>query len=120
MPECLSCHQNFKDWAELALHISTSKSNHRKGKKWAAGVLLNVKKLNKKKDAPQRIALTEQEKENKADCKEELSGRESVVVTICPSCKQKSSQSIPTEYVESNTVWKSRGLLVINCFNCRK
>ena len=120
MQECLSCRAQFKDFKELAIHIATSKTGHAKGKKWAARYLLKVKYLDSKKDKPLRGILTDQEKQNKQACKDEISGKLDMVTTICPLCNQRALQSLPVEYTVCPQVWKVKGMFVIYCEYCRK
>lgn len=65
---CRSCGKSdFEDYNTLAMHIMASKKGHFQSKKWAAKVLMQVSRLNKKKEFENRPQLTEEEKENKRD-----------------------------------------------------
>jgi hypothetical protein len=121
--QCNSCGSIHEDYAELARHISTSKKGHRRGKKWAASFLLKVKKLNQKKEPFDRIPLSEEDKENRREIRQQvqLSGVKKMVNTLCPHCKKGHSEAIEVEYVNSPTAWKTpRGTLNILCAGCRR
>ena len=116
---CHSCNQPFSDYRELAQHIASNKKGHRRGKKWAAKYLLNIRALNKKKDMNGRVALTEADRENKKDTVRELSGETTVVEALCPHCKRKSRQIFPIEFGGSSEAWRDKGCLVVLCQSCR-
>lgn len=119
---CSSCGAIKEDFKELAKHISASKKGHQKGKVWSAKFLLDVRRLNNKKDWPKdRTALTDTEKENKRNSKTTISGVEEKVTTTCPSCGAITMQSLPVEYTEELCAWKSKnGAIFVNCENCRR
>jgi hypothetical protein len=119
MPTCISCHAEFPDFKELALHISCSKTGHRKGKRWAAKYIaingLSAKAKGQKYD---RIALTADQKESKKDCRVTISGINKVADTVCPKCKLKLRQLLPVEYVQSPMAWRKENRLAILCVGC--
>ena len=121
MPSCRYCdHLPFPDWHELALHITQSKKGHSRGKKWAASVLTNVNQLNQKRDLPQRVPLTEEQKEARKESKQDLSGHEVMVLTLCPKCNKVTSQVVPEEYANSKRAWRAtNGTLFILCIRCK-
>lgn len=120
--ECHACHAWFEDYTELALHISSEKTGHRKGKKWAASLLLKVRQLDSKKDMKERTPLSEEDKENRREIQRsvELSGAKYMVNTICPKCKSRHAETLEVEYVRSPLAWKTlQGTLIILCARCR-
>ena len=121
MPNCRYCHHApFSDWHELALHITKEKKGHSRGKTWAAKVLTNVNQLNQKRDLPQRVPLTEEQKEARKESKQDLSGKERMVLTLCPKCNKVTSQVVPEEYAQSKRAWRaSNGTLFITCEKCK-
>lgn len=117
---CRVCNTNFEyDWHALAKHISTSKKGHRAGKKWAAKYLLQVNRLNAKRDLPQRVALTEEQKESRRELKRETSGETESVKTYCPMCKHGGQAILEAEYTQSGIAWKRNDRFVIMCNPCR-
>lgn len=124
MIPCRYCTFKAKDYGELARHIKQSKKGHRWGKKWAASYLTKVRILNQKRDLPQRIPMSPDQKEAYNEAKEEthreLSGKTRSETTVCPKCKRPHNEIIPVEYSESPRAWRSpAGMLVILCFQCR-
>ena len=121
MPSCRYCHTNFPDWHELALHVQTAGKSHRGSKKWAASVLTNVNNLNQKRDLPQRVPLTEEQKEARKDSKAELSGDIMRVLTQCPKCNKVDYQDLPVEFARSPRAWRaSNGTLFVTCLRCKR
>lgn len=114
---CHSCNKVFPDYKSLAVHITKSKKGHQRGKKWAAGYDLFDVMYEKKQ--PERPRLTEQERENKADSRREISGINKTVVTKCPKCKGMSKQSLPVEYTNSQEAWRINKMLVVLCPICK-
>jgi predicted restriction endonuclease len=66
----------------------------------------------------ERVALTEEQKEAKQDCRATISGIRKMVETVCPKCKRKEHQSLPVEYVQSPLAWRQENRLVILCVGC--
>jgi len=117
---CRICNQDFEyDWHSLAKHISISKKGHRAGKKWAAKYLLQVNRLNAKRDLPQRVPLTEEQKEARRDLRREISGDTQRVLTLCPHCKSQAVSVLPVEYTQSPIAWRQNNNLVVLCEPCR-
>ena len=125
MPICFCCGRtDFKDNIELAQHIVVSKKGHVRSKTWASKVLLNVRKLNRKGNLPERSSATEEErdaiKETKAEIRLELSGETEVVVAGCPTCKQAHQVELPLEFTRSGFAWRTKsGLLITRCAKCK-
>jgi hypothetical protein len=118
---CRYCGDDFEDYQELALHISTSKTKHQWGKKWAASYLMKVRLLNKKREQGPRVPLTEAQIENKTLTIRDVSGKTKRVPTGCPVCKKITYQELPIEYVEDPYPWRSRsGILIVCCLKCQK
>jgi len=113
---CHSCNATFPDYAALALHISSSRSGHRSGKRWAAKYL--HRNVLKQKTEFQRMPLTENDKENKRSLVRELSGETKSGIVFCPHCKGKHQQTLPIEYADSPTAWRVNNALAILCANC--
>jgi hypothetical protein len=119
MPTCISCHTEFPDYKELALHIMTNRKGHRKGRRWAAKyIMVNGLSSKVKGQKYDRIALTEEQKEAKKDCKITISGINKVADTVCPKCSLKLRQLLPVEYVQSPMAWRKDNKLVILCDGC--
>ena len=118
MELCHSCNKEFADYKELALHISSSKKGHRKGKRWAAKYLLRLRALSKRENNYGHSKLTEADKENKRSTIRKLSGESVFVEALCPHCKRKSRQNLPIEYAESKEAWRNKGCLVVLCQSC--
>lgn len=121
MPQCHSCGDIFPDWKALADHIATSKTGHRKGKKWAAKIRM-VNSLSAKarygKKNFERTPLTEEQKEAKELSQRELSGEIEVVTTVCPKCKHQAHQVLPVEFTQNNHAWRIKALLPVFCEGC--
>lgn len=122
--QCNSCGQDFDEFVDLAKHImGESKRTHRHGRKWAASLLLKVRKLDSKKELKERVPLSEEDKENRREIQRQvqLSGAKSFVNTICPKCKTRHAEALEVEYVRSPLAWKTlQGTLLIMCAGCRR
>ena len=117
--QCFCCNAIFEDYQELANHVRKAKTGHRKSKKWAAKVLLNVNRLNQKKEFQQRTPLTEEQKESYQETKRELSGTMQNVIALCPRCQIPHREQLPTEFIKSEQAWKTpKGTLFILCQSC--
>lgn len=116
---CHSCNQSFEDFRELALHISSSKKGHRKGKRWAAKYIIGNRLNGKRTFDNGRVPLTNEQRINKEDTRRELSGELEVVNTICLLGKHPVRQSLPIEYSKSPDAWRIKGHLVVMCNNCK-
>jgi hypothetical protein len=118
---CLSCHKSLEDYKSLALHIASEKKGHRRGKKWAARYLTNVRILDRKKDKPEgRIPLTDEEKAVKASAFREVSGEVESRLCVCPHCKQGHPETLEVEFAKGTDTWKVKtGLPVVMCAGCR-
>lgn len=115
---CHSCFEKFPDYHALALHVSSEKKGHRKGKKWASKYLLRSS-LTAKKELHGRTPLSEEDKESRNNAHIELSGDVVYLNTKCPKCKRVYPRSIETEYANSKTAWRGdNGILIITCMNC--
>lgn len=122
---CYVCHEDCEgDFHALAQHWNTKRKEkehrkHRNSLIWAAHFLMNTKKLNKKKDEPQRMKLTEQEKENKQSMYREISGEVEAVKILCCHCKRSGSGIMPIEYTRSPYAWRTNsGTLITTCRLC--
>ena len=121
MPKCFNCDEVFPDYMALALHITSAKKGHRKGKRWAAKYLMLNKISIDKKRNNNRTPLTEKDRENKRNSKLELSGQTQTLLTYCPKCKKSYKQAVPVEYAMSPTAWRNtKGILIMACPNCQK
>ncbi len=116
---CNSCQKPFADFNELALHISSQKKGHRKGKKWAAKYLMRTRQLDKKKLNNGGIGLTSEDRKNRETTIRELSGKNEMVIAHCPKCKTRKQQVLPVEYVSSSEAWHMGDKLVVICEGCR-
>ena len=119
---CHQCNESFDEYSELAVHIMSKKS-HRKGRKWAAKLLSQVNRLDQKKEFEGREPLSEEDKENRRELREQsrLSGVRTMVNTVCPKCKNWHAESLEVEYVQSPFTWKTpQGTLMIMCIRCRR
>jgi hypothetical protein len=122
---CHSCGNFFEDYTELARHIAGSTKGHRKGKKWAAQLLLRVKQLDKKAEFQERIEnrtpLSEEDKQARRSNKLELSGVKKMMNTQCPHCKTLHVETVEVEHTQSTLAWKTpKGTLLILCARCRR
>jgi hypothetical protein len=116
--KCLSCGKEFEDYQELALHISSERKGHRKGKKWAAKYIHRHLKNKREYDNNGRVSLTVEQKANKEDTRRGLSGEQRVAETICLSCKRVNRVALESEYVSSPQAWRIQGKLVKMCASC--
>lgn len=127
---CRTCYaNNFENWGELAEHIlkyskikGDPHKRDRKGVQWAKRYK-NRKAINKlgkigREFAPP-TALTEEQKQNKVDCRMILSGETKNVPVICPRCKTKNRGSIEVEHAENPQAWQIDNCYVIFCERCR-
>ncbi len=122
MPRCHSCQEIFPDFTGLALHISSSKKGHRKGKKWAAKYIM-VNRLSGKAQGKfdnKRSPLTETQKESREDSRMVLSGEQELQETICPKCRKNGQTYLPVEYDSGRTAWRINGLIVRTCAKCER
>jgi len=118
IPKCHYCNAPvFANWTELALHISSSRKGHRKGKRWAANFLIGKKVKDKKKQQP-RKRQTAEEKETKKNLVRVLSGDTEFVDTLCLRGKHTVRQSLPVEYSQNPRAWRIQGRLVLTCVGC--
>jgi phage FluMu protein Com len=113
---CPSVNELPKD---LAKHIV--EKHPKKHNKWAAKVLTDVTRLNRKADKQSRdlVPLSHEDRMAKASTQHELSGREKFVLCYCPQCKQIHQMSIPVEYLQSISVWIQDNKPVVTCDSCR-
>lgn len=94
------------------------KTKHRRGKKWAAQYL-HRHILNKREHREGgRVALTEEQKEAKADCMMMLSGQTKVVKCQCPKCKHGRFERLPVEHVDNPLAWVVSGCYQVFCLSC--
>lgn len=118
---CIACGKVCADYQELALHISSSRAGHRKGKRWAAKYLLVHGLSAKAKNDYQyegRIPLPDNYHANKASTVLTLSGNTHIVETYCPHCKRTRIKPVPEEMLTLSHLWKHNGIIVKICLNC--
>jgi hypothetical protein len=116
---CHSCNKHFGDYRELALHISSSRKGHRKGKRWAAKYLMHVNALARDELLNRgRMPLTEGQKQSKRDAVRQLSGQQESVLAICPHCKKGHGMMLPVEFSHSREAWRVGERLVVLCRGC--
>lgn len=121
MPQCDTCQEYLDTWQELAQHILRLRSSHGAGLKWAQSFLTKAQLLNQKRDLPQRIALTEEQRDAKESCQRELSGLLTPVRVQCPMCTTISQSRIEQEFSQNPAAWKtSDNKFYILCPNCAK
>jgi len=120
MPDCNSCGDPFPDFKSLAIHISSEKHGHRKGKRWAAKyLLLNGLSSKQRFEHKERVALTEDEKDARDNAHRELSGETKMVYAYCSACRRKYPRVVEVEYIQSQTALRGGdGTLMITCENC--
>ena len=113
-PYCYQCHKSFETWLDLATHyLGMNKRKHnRKAFIWAQRYILTEKKK------PERVVLTQEQKETRASLRIELSGEQRVVQTICLRGKHNAMQSLPVEYINSEHAWRIKGTFVVTCPYC--
>lgn len=113
---CHSCQHDFPDYESLAKHISGSKKGHRQGKRWAAGYLMKIRRLNSKRDFKPANPMSEADRENRAKSFRELSGKNRMTFTMCPTCKKGFNQILPVEFADSKDAWRNKlGVPMVNC-----
>ena len=115
MTTCHTCHKEFENFKELALHISRVK--HKKGRKWAANFIMKVQErpeIKKVAENPDYVP-TEYGDENRRNAKRELSGENEYAPTICPTCDRKSRQLLPVEFIHNSQAWQINGVYVVSC-----
>jgi hypothetical protein len=118
-PNCFVCGRtDFKNYKELALHIMENKETHGKSLKFAAAILMDVKRLNAKQDFSQRVPLSEEDREKKLATRREISGKEKSSLCSCPICNSPHMSSLPIEFVYSPTAWRKGKSLVVACDDC--
>jgi len=116
--KCLSCGKEFEDYQSLALHISSERKGHRKGKKWAAKYISRQVISKQKVEFNGRVPLTAEQKANKEDSRRVLSGEQRVAETVCLKCKRVSRVVLEAEYVSSPHAWRIQDRLVKMCNSC--
>lgn len=124
--ECYFCQgpnkPTFETYHDLAVHISTSKTGHNGGKRWAAKYLSKPAEAAARRHERSnqvRIPLTDEQAEARESTRRVLSGAEELVTTLCLRCKSPARQHLPVEYVRSPDAWKIKGYHVVNCLTCR-
>ena len=124
---CHYCPATFENFKELAKHIIASKKvglhSNRKSQAWAKKFLMNKDFLDRKVSMNQgggRIALTEEQKQNKEDIKRELSGQTKYVKTKCPKCKTLGFDFVEVEHLIEPFIWTENERILKNCEVCRK
>jgi hypothetical protein len=119
MQQCHDCNEEFNTWQELAQHIVSQKKTHQRASRvWALTFLSD--KSNVREFKP-RNPMSAETRQAIKDCVRELSGESEIVKTLCPSCKQLSSQRIEAEYLTDREGWRnSKGTPIVNCLNCRR
>jgi len=126
--ECKTCGKPISDFSELIRHIIENKNTHPRWQvRWAGEKSMNADYLNQKvsrqeqfKQFQQRVELTDQEKQNKADAHREISGITKTTLCYCINCHQKIPQKIEVEHIQNPFAWRKDKLLVVSCLNCRK
>lgn len=114
MPTCFQCNEYYETNIELAQHILGKKKHPRKSIQWAQHLILMEKRK------PEGFTpLTDEQKQARRDARIELSGRNEIVRTFCMRGKHFVTQSLPVEYVASETAWRIQGKLVVMCESCR-
>jgi hypothetical protein len=116
--KCLSCGKECEDYQELALHISSSKTGHKKGKRWAARYLSRHVVNKVTREFYGGTPLTAEDKQSKEDTKRVLSGQQRVADTVCPKCRHPSREVLEAEYVSSSQAWRIQGKLAKMCTGC--
>jgi len=116
--KCLSCGCDFESYQELAVHISASKTGHRRGKKWAAKYLsrhvINKRQNNFSGGSP----LSVEDIKNKRDNRRVLSGETRYAETICPKCRKPNRAMLEAEHATSPQAWRIDGRLAVVCDSC--
>ena len=116
--KCLSCGCGFESYQELAVHISASKTGHRKGKKWAAKYL-SRHVINKKVGSfSEKSPLTAEDIKNKRENRRVLSGEQRYTETICPQCRKPSRAVLEAEHATSSQAWRIGSRLAVMCAGC--
>ena len=113
MPNCFKCKTSHETHVELAQHILGRTKHSRKSVQWAQRMILMEKKK------PDRVALTDEQKQARQDTHIELSGESRIIEAVCLRGKHASTVSLPVEYANSPDAWKIHGSHIINCGVCR-
>jgi hypothetical protein len=122
IPQCFICgRKDFKDFKELARHIVENKNTHHKSLKFAAKILTDVERLNKKQqDFSGRMPLTEEQKAARKECVRILSGETKAAFCLCPACGKKHPMKIELEHFQNPMAWRKNGNIMLMCEVCRK
>jgi len=116
--KCLSCGDDFESYQELALHISASKTGHRRGKKWAAKYLSRHVINKRQNNFSGGRSLSVEDIKNKSDNRRILSGEQIYTETICPKCRKPNRAVLEAEYAASPQAWRIDGRLAVVCVGC--
>lgn len=121
---CRTCGYDSEDFKLLAQHIISQRLTHPKWQqKWAQKFLANATFLDQKvsrQNNDGRIPLTDQERENKSDCRREISGQLKPAFCTCPNCHKSRREMLPLEHYENPTAWKISNAFAVNCGSCRR
>jgi hypothetical protein len=115
--DCFYCNYSAEEPKLIAQHIFAAHPNKRNG--WAAKVLTDVERLNRKVDRPEFAPMSAEDRALKNSTKHSLSGNNKTVRTFCSVCNSQNYQELPLEYINSIYAWRNEGLLVITCQSCR-
>ena len=116
--KCSSCGQEVGSYLELALHILSSKTGHRRGRRWAAKYISRHVINKRERNISGRSPATVKDIKNKEDTRRELSGEQMVADTICPNCHRSSRVVLEAEYINSPQAWRLQWRLVKMCVTC--
>jgi uncharacterized C2H2 Zn-finger protein len=118
IPQCFVCHTTFENFKELAKHVVKYSDTHGRSLKWAAKVLTDVERLNKKQDFQGRLALTDEQKEARKETVRQISGEMITQMCLCPHCNSRFPKKIEIEHVQNPTAWRQNKYLMLLCFSC--
>ena len=122
---CLSCNKTILgDRTDLAQHIMSAKRGHDRSKRFAARILTDVRRLDRKVTFlarnKGRTKLTEEQKQIKKDLVRQVSGAVQSVLTVCPKCCKGHEEKLEVEYINSPSAPRSHsGKLLRLCEGCR-
>jgi hypothetical protein len=115
---CHDCKEEFNTWVELAQHLVSQRTTHkRESVVWAETFIARRKNVVEFK---QRSPMSDETRQIIKDCKRELSGETKEVRTVCPDCHKVNSAELAVEYIQDGEAWRnSNGTYIAMCEKCK-
>jgi hypothetical protein len=115
---CHDCHEEFSTWVELAQHLISQRTTHkRESVVWALAFL--AKKDNVREFKP-RSPMSDELRQTLKDCVRELSGKTKKGKAKCPTCRKVYDTELEVEFARDAEVWRDNGYIMTNCRDCRE